>query len=60
MLVIYRVMSRQWTIEFRGALYQVVLKGNEQGDLVLDDEDRNYFISLMGEISNRFDVDVFA
>ena len=26
----------------------------------MDDEDRNDFISLIGEISNRFDVNVFA
>ena len=54
------VMSRPWRIEFRGALYHVLSRGNEQGDVFLDDEDRNDFISLMGKISNRFDVAVFS
>ena len=54
------VMSRPWRIEFRGALYHVLSRGNEQGDVFLDDDDRNDFISLMGEISNRFDVGVFS
>ncbi len=53
-------MSRPWRIEFSGALYHVLSRGNEQGDVFLDDEDRNDFISLMGEISNRFDVAVFS
>jgi len=43
-----------------GALYHVVSRGNEQGNVFLVDEERNDFIGLMGEISNRFDVDVFA
>ena len=57
---IIRVMSRPWRVEFRGVLYHVLSSGNEQVDLFLDDEDRNDFINLMGEIPNPFDVDVFA
>jgi hypothetical protein len=53
-------MSKPWRVEFRGVLYHVLSSGNEQGDVFLDDEDRNNFINLMGEISNPFDVDVFA
>jgi hypothetical protein len=34
-------MSRPWRIEFSRALYHVLSRGNEQGDLFLDDEDRN-------------------
>ena len=53
-------MSRPWRTEFRGALYHVLSRGNQQGNLFIDDEDRNNFIRLMGEISSRFKVDVFA
>jgi putative transposase len=53
-------MSRPWRIEFSGALYHVLSRGNAQGDLFLDDDDRNDFIGLIGEISKRFDVNVFA
>jgi putative transposase len=49
-----------WRIEYSGALYHVLSRGNEQGNAFIDDEDRNDFIDLKGEISNRFDVDVFA
>jgi len=31
-------MSRPWKIEFSGALYHVLSRGNEQGDLFLYDE----------------------
>ena len=44
-------MSSPWRIEFGGALYHVLSTVDERGDLFLDDEDRNDFISLMGEIS---------
>jgi hypothetical protein len=44
-------MSRPWRIELRGALYHILSRGNEQRDVFLDNEDRNDFISLMGEIS---------
>jgi len=34
-------MSRPWRIEFEGALYYVLSRGNEQQDICLDNEDRN-------------------
>ncbi len=55
-----RIMSRPWRIELNGALYHVLSRGNEQRDLFLDDEDRNDFISLMGEISNRKVAELFG
>ena len=53
-------MSRPWRIEFKGALYHVFSRGNEQKVIFWDDEDRNCFICLMGEMSDRFDVDIFT
>ncbi len=53
-------MSRPWRIEFKGALYHVLSRGNEQKDIFWDDEDRNCFIRIMGEMSDRFDVNIFA
>ncbi|HUV50550.1 MAG TPA: transposase [Anaerolineae bacterium] len=53
-------MSRSWRIEFKGALYHVLSRGNEQQDIFGDDEDRNCFIRIMGEMSDRFDVNIFA
>jgi len=37
-------MSRPWRIEFSGALYHVLSRGNEQGNVFIDDEDRNNFM----------------
>ena len=54
------VMSRPWRIEFEGALYHVLSRGNEGRDIFLDDEDFNIFIDLLGEMSSRFEVDIFA
>ena len=54
------IMSRPWRIEFEGALYHVLSRGNEQRDIFIDDEDRDSFINLMGEMSDRFEVDIFA
>jgi hypothetical protein len=53
-------MSRPWRIEFKGALYHVLSRGNEQKDIFWDDEDRNCFICIMGEMSDRFDVDTVS
>jgi hypothetical protein len=34
-------MSTPWRIEFEGALYHVLSRGNEQQDIYLDNEDGN-------------------
>jgi len=53
-------MARQWRIEFEGALYHILSRGNGQQDIFLGDEDRNCFIDVLGEMSERFAVDIFA
>lgn len=53
-------MARQWRIEFEGALYHILSRGNEQRDIFLEDEDRDCFLDVLGEMSERFAVDVFA
>lgn len=53
-------MARPWRIEFEGAYYHVLSRGNERKDIFYDDKDRGLFIDTLGEVSDRFDVDVFA
>lgn len=53
-------MARPWRIEFEGALYHVLSRGNEQKDIFWDDEDRESFLNCLGEISARFETDIFA
>ena len=53
-------MSRSWRIEFDGALYHVLSRGNEQQRIFADDQDRQLFLDLIGEMAARFEIDVFA
>ena len=53
-------MARPWRIEFEGALYHVFSRGNEQRDIYRDSEDRLSFMDSLGEMSERFEIDIFA
>ena len=53
-------MSRSWRIEFEGALYHVLSRGNEQQRIFSDDQDRGVFLELIYDMSMRFDIEIFA
>lgn len=53
-------MTRAWRIEYEGALYHILSRGNERRNIVSDDRDRNLFLDTLGEMSQRFAVDLFA
>jgi len=53
-------MTRAWRIEYEGALYHVLSRGNERCNIVVDDKDRNLFLDTVGEMSQRFEVDICA
>jgi len=53
-------MSRPWRIEYKGALYHLLSRGNERGDIFVDEKDRSSFLDAVGEMSERFVIDVFA
>jgi REP element-mobilizing transposase RayT len=53
-------MGRAWRIEYEGALYHILSRGNEQKDIFYDDQDRLLFLKTIGEMSKRFEIDVFA
>jgi len=53
-------MARAWRIEYEGALYHVLSRGNERCNIVVDDKDRNLFLDTVGEMSQRFEVDICA
>jgi putative transposase len=53
-------MSRPWRIEYEGALYHLLSRGNERSDIFMDDSDRTGFLDAVGEMSERFDMDIFA
>ena len=53
-------MARAWRIEYDDALYHVLSRGNEQQDIFRDDQDRTRFLESTGEMSEHFDIDIFA
>jgi REP element-mobilizing transposase RayT len=53
-------MSRPWRIEYEGALYHLFSRGNEACDIFLDNTDRQSFLDTIAEMTQRFEIDVFA
>jgi REP element-mobilizing transposase RayT len=53
-------MARQWRITFPGAFYHIMSRGNERQDIFRCDDDRKMFLDLIGDFSERFEIDVFA
>jgi len=53
-------MSRSWRIEYEGALYHLLSRGNEGKDIFDDDRDRKIFLKTVAEMSERFEMSVYA
>jgi len=53
-------MGRAWRIEYEGALYHILARGNELKDIFYDEEDRLLFLETIGEMSERYEIDIFA
>ena len=53
-------MARSLRIEFKGALYHILSRGNERRDIFSDDNACQAFLSVLKEMSERFEVDIFA
>ena len=49
-------MSRAWRIEYEGALYHLLSRGNERRDIFKDERDRNIFLDTISEFSERGNV----
>jgi len=53
-------MGRAWRIEYEGALYHLMSRGNDGQHIYLNDADRNLFLETISEMPERFKVDIFA
>ena len=42
-------MSRELRIEYPGAMYHVLNRGDQRGDIFLDEEDRHKFLATLEE-----------
>ena len=47
-------MARPLRIEFPGAVYHVTTRGNARADIFEDDNDRNLFCTVLGQVVKRF------
>lgn len=48
-------MARSLRLEFEGALYHVVARGNAREPIFLHDDDREAFVTSLGRATDRFD-----
>jgi putative transposase len=53
-------MARPLRIEFKGALYHIISRGNERRDIFLGDDDYEVFLDVLEEMTDRYEVDIFA
>ena len=53
-------MSRPWRIEYEGALYHVLSRGNDRSNIFKNDRDRYMFLDLLEDMTERYDVNIFA
>ena len=60
MLGCWRGAATRVTVEFAGAVYQVMTRGNERRYIFRDDRDRKRFLETLGETPERFGVRVLA
>jgi len=47
-------MARPQRLEFPGAIYHVTSRGNEQQDIFADNEDREFFLSILSKVVHRY------
>jgi len=48
-----RIMSRKLRVQFEGAIYHVMSRGNARQDIVADDRDRRHFVDRLGSQVRR-------
>jgi len=53
-------MARPLRLEYAGALYHVTARGDRREDIFFQDEDRTEFLSVLGEVCERFNWIVHA
>ncbi len=53
-------MARQRRIQFEGACYHILSRGNERRNIFRDNDDRVSFLDILGKMADRFRIEVFA
>jgi putative transposase len=57
---LYLVMSRPPRLEFSGAVYHVIARGNEQRDVFRDDSDRELYLCRLARYQSQFRFRLYA
>src|SRR6266481_5329304 len=60
MLIIFSPMPRQLRIEYPGAIYHVMNRGDQREDIFADDDDRRRFRSTLEEACTKTEWQVHA
>jgi REP element-mobilizing transposase RayT len=47
-------MARPQRLEFPGAIYHVTSRGNEQQDIFVDSDDREFFLATLSKVAQRY------
>ncbi|MGH9196012.1 MAG: addiction module toxin RelE, partial [Acidimicrobiia bacterium] len=47
-------MTRPLRLEYAGALYHVTARGDRLEDIFFEDEDRRDYLTVLGEVCERF------
>ena len=53
-------MARQLRIEFEGAYSHILSRGNNQSNIFHSDEDRQDFLYILADMSERFEIEIYA
>jgi REP element-mobilizing transposase RayT len=53
-------MARQLRIEFEGAYYHILSRGNNQSNIFHSDEDRQDFLYILADMSERFEIEIYT
>jgi putative transposase len=53
-------MARAWRIEYEGAYYHLLSRGNERRDIFICDENRRLFLDTICECGERFEIELFS
>ncbi len=54
------IMGRAWRIEYPGAIYHLLSRGNAGQEIFLSEKDRRLFSDTIAEFAERFEIDIFA
>jgi putative transposase len=53
-------MARPARIEYEGAFYHVMNRGNRRENIFLDDNDRQKFYEILGNVENRYGIIIYV